>query len=319
MNIKSLTAKSALFTVALLIGINFTSCSDDDDDNNHNEKENAAIQLTASKTTIIPFESIQISIDTDSSSLYNTYDSVLWTANGLSELVYDGQWEPILKKISITDYQLGIHKVYACGFKNGLITSMDSVAYTVNKPDGDFLNIRWGTCSKNQNFSFVTGKTPKQYIPTPENKIAIGGAYLGLNHIADTNKEYARLGIHPWYSSFAEHSFSTNSVPNINDFDWTDDNWNNSIARFDTEYALYHSYLTELYGTSQFIYNGDDLTQTTLWDEYTKQFTHYEITSNYYPVEIWKTSTSAICIIRYNNKISQRKVESIVIAEPLKK
>lgn len=313
--------KNLFFITALTLGFSFSACSDDE----HNDtSKDATLKLISSKSEIVPFEDIKVSIDVDLELLYNSYDSITWSANGAASDYgfFGNQWSQLddERDLRITDYRFGKYKVYALGYKDGIVISKDSIEYQVNKPSGDFMSIRWGQSTKNQYLSYVTGVTPNQYLPTYEGWTKIGGVRLDLDYFVENiDVEYAILRFMPWTSSSNLRTSKDGTIPDVNDFDWHDRTEKGNLARYDIEYTFHHNYLVELYGAPKLVYSGDDVTQTTLQDEYDARFS-YKLETSYYPVEIWDRPGSSICLVRANNQrglVNQAGI-SLVVAQPHK-
>ncbi len=304
--------------VLLSLSLLFSACSNDDD---NKENPDPSIKLIASKTNIVPFEDIKISIDVDINLLYDTYDSITWKANGTvygSFFIFSGENDE--RDIRITDYRIGNNKAYALGYKDGKVISIDSVAYTVEKPKGDFFSIKWNTKTKNEYLHYTTGLTPNNYLPTHEGWTKIGGVSLDLSYIIeDKEKEYAEMLLTPWTFESNLKSTKAISVPDINDFNWEVDDYDREAleTKYKMEYDFLSSYITELYGPSKYIYEGEDITQTTLWDKYNELFKNNH--RDFPPAEIWVTPTTAICLVQANNWSGGKNQRGIcaVIAEPL--
>ena len=304
----------ALLSLCLL----FIACSDDE---TIQEKPDPSIKLIASKTKIVPFEAIKISIDVDMNLLINTYDSITWKANGVIYGGFELFWRVNdEREISITDYRIGKNKAYALGYKDGKVISTDSIIYTVEKPTGDFFSIEWNTKSKNEYFHYTTGITSNNYMATDEGWTKIGGVSLDLWYtVEDTEKEYATMVLTPWTFESNFKSKKTTSVPDINDFDWDVDDYDNEAleSKYKMEYNFLQSYITELYGPSKYMYEGEDITQTTLWNKYNELFKNNH--RDFPPAEIWITPTTAICLVQANNRVGGKNQRGIcaIIAEPL--
>jgi len=313
MNSPFLKFSLSLVSLSLL----FSACSDD----NEIQVPDPSIKLIASKTSIVPFEDIKISINVDTNLLIDAYDSITWKANGVIYggfgLFFGANDE---RDIRITDYRIGKNKAYALGYKDGKVISIDSIAYTVEKPKGDFFNIKWNTKSKNEYLHYTTGITPNNYLPTDAGWTKIGGVSLDLDYMVENKqKEYAVMCLIPWTSESNFKRKKSISVPDINDFNWDVDGYDNEALefRYEMEYNFLSSYITELYGPSKYIYEGEDITQTTLWNKYNELFKNNH--RNFPPAEIWITSTTAICLVQANNWVGGKNQRGIcaIIAEPL--
>lgn len=311
-----------------LVGLN--ACSDDDNDDNNFIANNSKIKLIANKTEIEPFEDIKVSIDVDLELLLSAYDSIRWETNTSAYGSFSSLGFFILglnnhKDFNITDYRIGNFKTYAFGYKDGNIISSDSIEYEVKKSTGNFINIRWNKWNDSQRsetFSCTTGLSPYQYIKEPNGRLSLSGVELKLYHsITSKNIEYAELGFTIWSYEVSNYTRSQ-TVSNINDFDWSyslTDKYSlekyRAQALFESDF--FHNYLTDLYGISNYIYEGKDPSQTTLIDEYKQRFANNR-NSDFYPCEIWQTSTSYICLLVSQAQLGEGLERGIckVIAEP---
>lgn len=316
--------KSIFKGVFILLGISLCSCSSDDD-NSDSVTKPIKLTLKSSKTEIIPFEYIKVSIEQDLESLSNNYDSITWRANGTaySGFLWDTEFRDDEERdIRLSDYRLGKHKAYVQGYKDGSIISIDSIEYTVNKSNNDFIRINWKESENNQYFHYTTGHSPINYMSTDTWNYHIGGVSINFYHIVDVDKnkkEYVKMDIVPWAFLSSVSPRMANTVPDINDFDWHDESEQGNIARYQMEYDFFHNYLTELFGASKFIYEGDDITKNTLEDEFSGRFT-YRYSNDFYPVEIWETPSTYICLMQANNNRGTYNQRGIccVVAQPRK-
>ncbi len=304
--------KNVSFPLCLLI-ILLSACSDSDD-----PYKRFALKLNSSVYQIEPLQDIPVYINLDRDVMFATYDSICWHANGQAHRYMGDDFNGII----LTDYKLGKHKAYLFGYKDGAVLSKDSIEYEVVPPTGDFIHIKWGKQTRNQYYAYITGMTPEIEIPKGTWEYAHGGVRLKLSHNVElTKKEYATFDLLPW-ASYSSFKYMTRAIPDINDFDWhknIDIEDLEDTARYDMEYAFFHNYLKEFYGDPILTYDGEDITQTTLWEEYSERF-NYTPWSDYYPVEIWSTPTTFICLIRGNNRIGgvNQKGICLVVAEPRK-
>lgn len=313
--------KSILILGILAMGIGFSSCSNDDEEIVSLPKD-AKLKLKAEKQQIVPFEDLKVSIDVDLDLLYEHYDSIQWKANGVAYHPWGNPWENIDEErdIRLSDYKIGKHKAYALGYKDGKVISKDSIEYEVVKTNGDFLSARWNTAKKNSYLCYTTGMTPNQFLPTHSGWTKIGGVMLQLNHTVQTaNREYATLLFLPWAFDTNLKSTRLKSIPDINNFEWHTERDPGDIERAKIEYEFLHNYLVEFYGEPALTYSGDDVTQTTLKEEYAKRFDYVD-QDGFLPVEIWETPSSVICLSTINNRIGgkNQKGPSLVIAQPRK-
>lgn len=292
------------YLVIFCLGLGFFACSNDDgeaDEIDNVKQYPVDIKLISEKSKIEPFERLKVSLDMEEDDIRASYDSIVWIANGVAYGFFDNKWrdDDDLKDRSISDYKLGKHKVYVKGYKNSILLSEDSIEYEVKKPTGDFLSLNFKSRKENDEFSVRTGLTPINYPETG----GIGGVDVRLNHIAkkistskeEFNSEYMVLDYLPWASYSSDHPRKDLSIDN-----------EEKEARFQKERAatrtLFHDLITEMYGKSNYIYEGEDVRQTDLWDEYNKRFknkldeTSYPWYDERYPVEIWITPTANICL-----------------------
>lgn len=85
---------------------------------------------------------------------------------------------------------------------------------------------------------------------------------------------------------------------------------------------LFYDYITNLYGKAKFTYEGTDVSQSPLTDEYNNSFVHpldiiYGDGFEYYPLAIWETSKSNIALIAYYSPIYDESITKyLIIAEP---
>lgn len=143
---------------------------------------------------------------------------------------------------------------------------------------------------------------------------------LDLYHYTKSElEEYAILSMMPFSSNFKrtadleklEFASKTRiegpvSLPDIDTYDFsgkvdygaTEEDFNEAQQM---TYSFWHEYITMNYGKSILRYEGDDVSKTTLWDAYNTRFRNKlsEATlmySDVYPIEIWETPTTNICI-----------------------
>lgn len=85
---------------------------------------------------------------------------------------------------------------------------------------------------------------------------------------------------------------------------------------------LFYDYITDLYEKAKFTYEGTDVSQSPLTDEYNNRFVHplgiiYGDGFEYYPLAIWETSKSNIALIAYYSPTYDESIiEYLIIAEP---
>lgn len=313
--------KNLLLPIILILGFTFSTCSSSGDVID-NEVKDARIKLVSAKSRIAPFEDLKVSIDVDLEVLYASYDSIVWHANGVaySSILFGDPWEGVdnERDIRFSDYRIGKHKVYALGYLCDKVVSQDSVEYEVIKPAGDFMSFRWSTETKDQYLHYTTGMTPLHYMPSDDGCLKIGGVSLHLYlTVENKDKKYAILQFVPWTFETNLRGSKIKVAPDINNFDWHDESDAGNEARYNMEYTFLHNYMTEFYGEPLLVYSGDDVTKTSLKEEYAKRFTY---NTHYYPVEIWETPATVICLARANNSMGgvNQKGLSLVVAQPRK-
>ena len=313
MNFKNLFYALTIFALA--------ACSSDDDPNipdRNGSKPETKLEITANKSKITPFEVLTVKLSPDVHVMYNNYDSVKFQANGSywnGSIVIGLPDDEYSDEYEFTDYDLGKHKIEVLGYKDNKIVSRDSVEYEVTRPTGDFFHLKWNQESGTVDRSFNFVGPTKLKINEDYKKLTY--VVLGLSYsIKDSKNEYAILRFTPW-----SHTTYTRGLPDINSIDWSDHEDAGHAARVELEHTFMHEYITSLYGPSQFIYEGDDITQTTLTDEYISRFNYNRDFKGYgYPVEIWTTPTTSICLLQYNDFIGGVNTRGIcrVVAEPRK-
>lgn len=311
---------------ALILLVVFSACSEDDHPNGPNPNLPInKIKLISNKTVIEPFENIKITIEGDLDQLTDTYDDMIYHTNGVAYHPFWNPWrdEDNKANLRITDYKPGKYKTYALGYKNGILISEDSIEYEVIHPRGDFLSIRWQQSKTDEYFFYTTGRSPYNYISSQVNNPKIGGVSLCLSHIVENiQTEFIEFRFMPWGSDiFSSYETKALVIPDINNFNWNDYSEEGYIARCKIEYEFHHNYLTDLYGKPTLKFEGDFVYQTNLWEEYNSRFVN-KLENSFYPIEIWETQTSFICLARagstqpntpYTNQIT------LVVAEPKKK
>ncbi|WP_029905389.1 hypothetical protein [Prevotella sp. 10(H)] len=311
----------SLFLIAL-ISISFISCSDDD---NIIPEPDITLKLKASKTTITPFERLTVSIDLDKDLLWESYDKVVFSCNGT-------WWNGIItipdnsdeRDIEITDYRLGKNKVSAAGYKDGELIGEAEIEYEVIKPTKDFFSIDWKDSNRNNHY-YITHRK----VETNDGSLRWNGIWLTISPFpkdTDTEYEYACIDIMPHSTQIhglnktGRTKSESSLLPDIDNYDFcaamdSEDESIQEEARALTE-SFFHEYITLIYGKSIARYEGEDVRETTLWDEYNKRFKNklgdniYPRYNEKYPVEIWETPTSNICLYAiYRNRY-------YIVAEP---
>lgn len=279
-----------LFLATITLGCNSDDDIIDGKDDGIEKLDPAPLKFLVNANTIEPFQKLRVTLDMDSADIL-AYDSLKWIANGISTAFF-GVVEDDLKNKHFTDYQLGKHRIHVLAYKDGELIDQDSIEYEVKRPAGDFFSVNWslGLDAKDQRLTFRTGVTPINFLVTG----GFGGIEIDLSYFSNSEKsEYALLSYMSWYH--------TNS-----DFPKKEESQSEYEKRIQEEInytrTLFHDMITQFYGNSTCIYSGEDVRESTLWDEYNKRFKNplgKEIYPSYeevYPVEIWDTPTASICL-----------------------
>lgn len=302
MNIKHL---SCIFLCAFVLSL-FSACSEKEVPE---ELPQVKIKLIAENNKIAPLEKLALTVSPGLDVLSHHFDSLVWDAKGTywDGIVYIGGGNPKgPNDFYFTDYEFGKHSIRVNAYKDGKIVDQDAIDYEVIKPSGDFLNVKWG--EENQLGSADTYRTFAKPVVGSEYEEY---TYISLSLYYAVDKNYAILKFEP------THVISR-GLPDIESIDWFDDNYSEGTTqRGKFEYEFLHEFLVGIYGVPKFVYEGNDVTQTTLFEEYNKRFT-YNNDSKLYPVEIWDTPTSSICLMTYVSHIRGEKVKSFcwAIAQP---
>lgn len=303
--------RNYIVLLSCLFLIGFSNCSDDKEEFS---EPDVKIKLKLSKETISPFEKLTVSIDLDSDLLWNNYDSVVFKNNGT-------WWNGIItfpnndddRDFHITDYRLGKNKVRATGYKDGVVKSIAEIEYNVEKPTKDFFTINWGgNVEQESNWYQVYRR-----VSADEDLLRWEGIRVSVDHfLKNKTHEYAILNIMPHradasglFSQSAKTKSEDTSLPDIDNYDFYnkmdgDDKELRKEAWLMTR-SFWHSYVTLIYGESILKYEGEDVRETSLRDEYNERFKNpLETgigTTDAYPVEIWETQSTHICMIAIYN------------------
>jgi hypothetical protein len=291
----------------------FVGCSDNETIEPTAEP-NPDLKLKIDRTTITPFDKATVSIDVDLELLYNSYDSVMWKYNGT-------WWNGIItipndddeRDLHITDYRLGKNKVYAIGYKDGAITSQAEIEYEVVEPTKNFFLINW----KDQNIKELNTNRYTSWmrlVKSEDTSLEWHGIQLCLWHFPKKDTpEYAILdfiprsvSIHGLNQQMKANAKTKSTLPDIDNYDFInkmddDDAEVRKEAREMTR-SFFHEYITMIYGESILKYDGEDVRQTTLWNDYNSRFKNpldskiYPHGNNNYPIEIWETPSTYICL-----------------------
>lgn len=322
--------KIKLLSIIVIICVGSISCSDN---MTEIEKPNTDLKLAINKDEIVPFENLKVSIDLDVDLLHSSYDSIIWFCNGVSYGIFSYPIDKDERDLDITDYRLGKNKVYTFGYKDGIIKSEAAIEYEVIKPINTFLSLEWGNSEKkNVYYHYRSGRI----IQKNNGDIKGEGLELKILHLKENvESEYACLAIESCgYNPimFRNESFmyswrtlsktdnTESALPDIENYNfsvlWTEYDSDLFKEAYLMTYTFLHNYITLVYGESTLKYNGDDLKETTLWEDYNKRFKNPLTIETYpgykdkYPVEIWDTPSSYICLFAVQDGFYY------VIAEP---
>jgi hypothetical protein len=254
-----------------------------------------ALVLTASVETVGLFDAMSFDIKTDRKDnekgglayyLGERLDSVVWQLPGIFNEVYRGYRMPI--RLEQRFYLPGTYVTKVTAYRDSLVVGRDSVRVEV-KLTGDFLGINWDMEEElaSRAFDFVS---------------LAGGFTLSLFHsVSET--PYMLL------------SYKINNYPGR-------DKYKEEIAA--TRSFLY-DYITALYGGSEAVYAGEDVTQSPLAGKYAERFTNTlngSVTDNipYYPLALWEAPACHIALIGSAPSTSGDISISYykIIAEPVK-
>ena len=298
----------------IFAAITFVACSSDE--NAPEEEVVPKLEITASNLKIAPFEKLTLTLSPDYDLLWDRFDSLKWVANGsfwdgTITIGLGGDDTSNPNEYDFTDYQLGKHKIFIYGYKNDEIIDQDEIEYEVIKPTGDFFNLKWnqfsGSSYQHKSYNYIS---PSKLTYKGTSRVYTN-VRLGLSHTIENGNEYVTLRFTPHRATFSR------ALPDLESIDWFSDSREDYIARAELEYTFLHEYMNNLYGAPEYIYTGDDVTQTDLMDKYHALFTH-EYDPDAYPVAIWFTPTTYICLLQYNSRWEGMNIRAIcmVVAEP---
>ncbi|MDR1402489.1 MAG: hypothetical protein LBJ60_02135 [Tannerellaceae bacterium] len=233
---------------------------------------NDALILTASAKTAGLFSNMSFDIQTDQKNnekgglayyLGERLDSVVWLLPDIFHQVYAGYRMPI--RLEQSFYLPGKYEAKVVAYRDSLVVGRDSVSVNVALT-GDFLGINWDSEEEPASRSFDFVSLDK-------------GFTLALFHsISET--------------PYMLVSYKVNEYRGRNKY-------KEEIAA--TRSFLYN-YMTALYGESIAGYEGEDVAQSTLADEYAARFKNTLngfVTDSvpYYPLALWETPASHIALI----------------------
>jgi hypothetical protein len=256
---------------------------------------NDTLVLTASAKTLELFNTMSFSIKTNQKDnekgglayyLGERLDSVVWQLPGIFNEVYTGYRMPI--GLEQRFYLPGTYEAKVMAYRDSVVVGRDSARVEVTLT-GDFLGINWDIDEEatSMSFTFVS---------------SVRGFSLTLFHsISET--PYMLL------------SYKVDSYPGR-------DKYKEEIA---ATRSFFYDYITTLYGESIAAYEGEDVTQSPLIDEYAERFTNTlngSVTDNipYFPLALWETPTCHIALIGSVPSTSGDIFVSYykIIAEPVK-
>ena len=296
---------SYFFCIILPLILLFSSCNDQNKDIIASKN----LKITASKLVIEPFDTIVLTLNLSKENIRLKYDSIFWIGDGQaneplfnsldSTIIINNQYVALKK--SVTDYRIGKHKVYIKTYKNKIASFADSIEFEVRYPTGDFLSFKWS--EKKAEYLFFNPNLTQEYKNF--------GTYLWLIKSFDSDK-YPSVRF-----EFVGWSTNTNS----------DNSGRDSLAKlYDTREKrntirqFYHNYITEIYGKSTLLYEGE-ISLSPLRPEYEKRFkTIIGSVEPFedYPLEIWDTPTAHIALISIGKDDANNSNWYKVLAEPRK-
>lgn len=211
------------------------------------------------------------------------YDSIIWNIDN------------IMRKKSANGHNIismtqsfalpGEYKLYVDGYREGKVYSTDTTIINVYEPR-DFLSIRWGD-----------DNTKKEY----------------YNFINSVNNFFLNL---KYYSEPVPHALLTYSPRS-----YGRDEEEKYLANIKSSRKYLYDYITELYGAHAFNFDGDDITQGALENEYNARFKIPldAISSKSLPkipLTIWETNSTYIALIAIVYPESPEYTYYEIIAEP---
>lgn len=286
---------------------------------------NSELKLIADKSVIEPFEKLTVSVDMPLNEYNVVFDSVVYKCNGVwwdGILTYPYDKDPRIAYF--TDYRLGKEKIYVYGYKDGDIVSEEFIEYEVQKPQTDFFLLKWENAEKDIARYYIT---PPHYIYEGSKWTFFVSAIKVYNNVEYTKNKYAVLEVilgrgiflYPDLNIQPQKDKYEGALPDIEGVDYYD-KYQEYTKGYSKEVLpilqrFYSDFITLTYGKSELRYDGKDITKTNLWSEYDKLFENRLdiIYSNLYPVEIWETPTSCICLAMTDYGYP------FIIAEPITK
>jgi len=209
-----------------------------------------------------------------------SFDSVVWDMPGIFREVSKDGY--ILISMSQGFCLPGEYEVTASAFSKGDTLAVGSVKIFVSDNLGDFLGINWSSKES-------IGRGEIHYTSAIDNyslflEYVSGDPYALLHFKADTNDDEKYIEA-------------------------------NTASR-----KLLSDYITKLYGKAQKVYEGEDITQSTLIGDYNALFSK-DLNAIYhgvpfFPLALWQTDRANIALIAYNEGIHSCSIFKI-IAQPL--
>ncbi len=273
-----------LLSLFLLMGAIACSDSGDDDRTNPNGSKDPT-----------PYMEIKLQAQPDALNLYNwsevrifleqhhggiSYDSIVWDMPGVFRHVSTSSSYLWMQGLMFS--LPGKYTMNATAYHNGDTVSVGSTAITVSENLGDFLGLNWWRTED-------IARGDAHFSPSMENYSFF------LQYVAEY--PYALLEF----------------IVDAKD----DKTYSETHA---SERKLLSDYITQLYGNAKEIYEGTDITQTPLTDEYNslfrKKLDDIYTGIQYYPLSIWQTNQSNIALITFEKKEGRSGTIFAVIAEP---
>jgi hypothetical protein len=255
-----------------------------------------ALVLSASVETVGLFDAMSFDIKTSQKDngkgglayyLGERLDSVVWQLPGVFNEVYTGYRMQI--RLEQRFYLPGTYVTKVTAYRDSLVAGRDSVRVEV-KLTGDFLGINWGT-------------EEEEPVPRSFDFVSLTEGFTLTLFLSVSEMPYMLL------------SYKINNYPGR-------EKYKEGIAA--TRSFLY-DYITALYGESEAVYAGEDVTQSPLAGKYAERFANVlngPATDNtpYYPLALWEAPASHIALIGSAPSTSGDISVSYykIIAEPVK-
>lgn len=235
--------------------------------NGDNNTEIEKISVISSVKTANIFDEVEIYIS--HWPLQVDFDSIIWNIGDFSHYVKNKNHG--LLSTGETFIHPGIHNVSIIVYKEDKPILGDSLKIEINNKK-DFLGINWNE---------VTG-TPSR--PLFSHRANIQHYVLNASYVNENNP-YIRIQF-------------------ITDFPNIDDNQTEYVALNSYSRSFFVDYITGLYGKPQYIFDGEDISESTLKDTYLNQFNNNLLISpiGYYPLAIWTLPKTKIALIGYTSR-----------------